>query len=286
MPQPASSQPTPSQPAPSQPAPSQPTPSQPTPPASTVVDHLVDLVEVLDAAFSSHDDGVIVKVRGLGDTGCDIDAILLPSHEVYDELLGAEFPPYCDAAAVVVRGRARSMGDDIHEVGDILGPVGVVYAVSRDGASASSLRIDDDDPMIVTGGGDECVGRLADAVRRGFGLPTASPEHDVAALGWHVWLHRIHVKAVEGETITTGVIDDLRPQVASSWSELRRQCVQGGLPEVNIHPELAEWMDDGIFSRACLEAFPEVLDVMIELAELIDRDVWEHLVDGLARVYS
>lgn len=258
---------------------------QQAPPAVTVADRLVTLVEALDSTFQSHEGGVIVKVRGLVDSCGDVDAISLPSHQVYDELLGAEFPPYCDAVAVVVRGRARAMANLDYEMGEVLGQAAAVFAVARDGASASSLRIGDDDPVVTAGGLDACVGRLADVVRRGFGLPTSAPDHDVAVLGCHVWLHRLHVKAVEAETITFDVVDALGPCVPESWAELRRQCIEGGWPEIGIHPELAEWMDDGIFSRSCIEAFPELLDVMIEVAELIDQDVWKHLVDRLAELF-
>lgn len=244
-------------------------------------DRLVHLVQALDAVHDHPELGLIVRVLGLDDPAGHLDIVTAWSDSIYDELLGAEFPPNCDAVAVVVHGRARSLGDDDHEPAEVIGRAKVVFAVARDGTSASSLRIDDSAARVLVGGGEECVGRLADVVRRGFGLPTAPPDDEVEALTWLVWLDRIHARVLSAQPVDAAMVDALRPELAPTWQQLLAECCEGRWPELRIHPELAGWMDEGMFARSCREGFVEPTEVMVELGELLDRPVWLHLVQRL-----
>lgn len=245
---------------------------------SSTADHLVDLVEALDTVYDQSDLGLVVRVMGLRDPDGELDIVSAWSDSIYDQLLGVEFPPNCDAVALMVHGRARSTGDDDHEPGHVLGRARVVFAVARDGTSASLLRIGDEDGRVVVGGGEECVGRLSDVVRRGFGLDTSPPDDDVSTLTWLVWLDRIHERVLSAEPVDIGLVDSLRPNLPDTWKQLLDESCQGRWPELRIHPELASWMDEGLFARSCREGFIEPIEIMIELGELLDRPVWLHLV--------
>lgn len=251
------------------------------PPAASTADRLVALVEALDSAYDHPDLGLIVKVMGLDPDHAEFQMASVWPGSIYDELVGAEFVPGCEAVAIVVHGRARSMGDHQHAPGEVLGQAKVVFAVARDTTSVSLLRVDDSEPRVLVGDESDCVGRLADVVRRGFGLATAPPEIDVSELTWLVWLDRIQARVLAAETVDVELVESVYPELPSSWPRLIEECAAGCWPELRIHPELATWMDEGMFSRVCRQGFVEPVETMLELGEVLDRAVWLHLVKRL-----
>lgn len=256
-------------------------PDQAAPFARTTTNRLVKLVETLDTFYCHSEMGLIVRVRDLHSDDGELDIQSIWSDSIHDQLLGIEVPPHCDALAVLVHGRARSLGDSEYERGEVLGRACSILAVARDGTSVSLLRIDDDEPQVFVGGAEECVGRIADVVRRTFGLETVPPGDPVSSLLELVWLDRIYSRVLSAQAVDIATIDALRPELPATWSGLLGQCIEGRWPEFRIHPELATWMDEGIFARTCLQGFTEPLETMIELAELLDRPAWLHLVQRL-----
>lgn len=79
-----------------------------------------------------------------------------------------------------------------------------------------------------------------------------------------------------------GLVEALRPAGPSTWSQLREQCAHGSWVELGCPPDLAEWMDDGMFSRWCSANFPEPLEVLVELSELVASETAQHLADEMA----
>ena len=123
---------------------------------------------------------------------------------------------------------------------------------------------------------------MADALRRTIGVPTAPPSTPVTLAVVHVWLHRVLTFALRGDAVDRALVESLRPSAPAHWSSLREQCVAGGWSELDCSPELAAWMDDGMFSRWCVASFAEPLDVLVELSELVAPAVAEQLARALA----
>lgn len=255
-----------------------------------ITERLAQLVEVLDEAHRNAGRAAsLVRVAGIAADEVELALKPVPPHGVYTELLGATVPPRWEAAGVVVHGTARSLGDvDAGlERGERIGDASVVLIVGRDGTTASLLRIDDGEPRVQVGEPQEaCAGRIVDVVLRGFDLATAPPEHPLCHAAFGVWLHRVHARVIDAMPVDPGVIDALSPSMPPTWEALREQCAAGRWPELGIHPEIAMWMDEGVFSRACVESFPEPLEVMIELSELLDSTTWVHLVESLGTIRS
>lgn len=98
----------------------------------------------------------------------------------------------------------------------------------------------------------------------------------------NLWLHRVLQAAVGTAHVDRSTVDALRPRLPATWTDLRWQCGDGSWPELEVDPELARWMDEGMFARVCLGAFADPLEVTVELSELLAPDVWSHLVARLA----
>lgn len=126
------------------------------------------------------------------------------------------------------------------------------------------------------------TGRLVDALRRCFGLPTAPPEYSAGELVARLWLANV-LAAGEDEAVRQGwklgwkQVRELHPSAealralgvpltgptvdrarevsatAWSWSRLRLQAMEGDWLPALIDPGLAGWMDEGMFSRWVLE---------------------------------
>jgi hypothetical protein len=254
-------------------------------PSSAIGDRLARVAEVLTETHHRGATGHIVRLSGLCADSPELELVPIPAHGVYAELLGQVVSPRWEAAGVVVGGNARSLGDAHHRPGDRLGSATVALVVAREGTTASSLRIDGADPVVqVDGEADGVLGRLVDVVRRGFELPTAPPGHAVESVAAAVWLHRVHARAVEVSSVDVALVESLRPSTPDDWEAWRQQCARSMWPELGIHPELAAWMDDGMFCRTCAEAFPDPLELVVDLSDLLESSVWSHLVTALSSV--
>ena len=142
-------------------------------------------------------------------------------------------------------------------------------------------------------------GRILDALKRCFRLPTPPPEVPAAVLHSTAWLasvideglfserrltwaevERLHplARALSGElAVRANLAGDARGPTESllrqllrvaapaySWEEILRQAAEGELDEL-LEPELAAWMDEGMFSRWILSSLPS-LDQLLHVA--------------------
>ncbi len=160
--------------------------------------------------------------------------------------------------------------------------------------------------MVVPGGVSLDVppteGRLLDCLRRCFGLPTPPPPAGAARVQLVVWLLTVHdtirrtgrqlswrevaelhpVAALRAEP---GLLHRADPAVipeliriagrAWSWEVLRQGAAQGAWGDDIVTPELAAWMDEGMFARWILNELPAP-------EELVDR-VRPHVSPSTAR---
>lgn len=255
-----------------------PTPSHP----SAVDDRLAEVVLLVEQAHESEPGAgaSLVRVRGLESAEVELALAPAPDGDVLGALLGATTPAGWDAAGVVVDGTARGWED-----GRLLAATGTARAAvlcHRSGATASVLRRAGGDPVLDRSpDGSSPVGRVADAVRRSLGLPTAPPEVDVSLVVVQVWVHRVSELALDDGRVDLDVARSLRPPLPTTWSALREQCAAGAWGELSCPPELAAWMDDGMFARWCRASFPEPLEVVVELADLVPLEVGELLARAL-----
>lgn len=121
-------------------------------------------------------------------------------------------------------------------------------------------------------------GRLVDALRRAFALPTVRPQFPATELVSRFWLANVLAAADDraaplnwkrvrelhpsakvlkdvGEPLTGPALDRARRVSAAAWtwSRLRYQAIEGDwLPEI-VDSKLAAWMDEGMFSRWVLD---------------------------------
>lgn len=148
------------------------------------------------------------------------------------------------------------------------------------------------------------TGRLVDALRRTFGLPTAAPEFPASELLARLWLANVLAAGEESTTrlgwkqvrelhpsaealravgvpLTGSTLDRAREVAASAWtwSRLRLQAMGGEWLPALIPPELATWMDEGMFSRWVLEGTRSTA----ELLELVTPWVTPSVLMKLAQ---
>jgi hypothetical protein len=230
-----------------------------------------------------------------------------------DVLLGHRAPPEVDALGVAVSGTAHAQEPDREpdpapdgrpEVPT--GRVRVVQLHARDGRAASRVRrVGTDPPQVVDTGAAE--GDVADCLRRALGLPTAPPPGP-PIVWWAVdWLDAVldHVCREPGRAWTWGHVAALHPlsgplppdrpsalvehvsrrAAGIEWAAVRRAAAVGGgrepVPGGPIGPELAAWMDDGMFARWLLGSRPDPVDVVVDLVDLLPAPVTRGVVEAL-----
>jgi hypothetical protein len=122
------------------------------------------------------------------------------------------------------------------------------------------------------------AGRLPDALRRCFGLATAPPHVASSELLHRMWLGKIAAAASGGAVaLSWDQIRRLHPAVdalksagaplsdelidagikvapdAWTWEQIRAQAAEGGWDQALVPANLADWMDEGMFSRWVLD---------------------------------
>ena len=199
-------------------------------------------------------------------------------------------------------GTARSLdagpGPD-----DAAGRVRIVQLHARDGRAASRIRrVGADPPNILDTGAAE--GDVADCLRRAIGLPTPPPPCGPVAW-WAVdWLDAM-LEAVcrdPARPWTWARVSRLHPLLGSAparqprgprssswpgrapgcdWSSVRSHVGAEGGSRCPIGPELAAWMDDGMFARWLLGSRPDPVDVVVDLVDLLPPSVTRGVVEAL-----
>jgi hypothetical protein len=219
---------------------------------------------------------------GIARPGDDVQLAVRPldGPDVVDALTGYRAPTAWDAFAVVAPGTAH------HVDGGPSRAVVLGALAARDGTTTATIVSAGGDDAGATVA-DEGDGRVLDACRRVLGLPTPSPAHGVAWWAAVHWVDAI-ARAVIGADLGTRPpwatlrrLDDGGRYATRRWSQLREACATGRvrIPELGAHA--ARWMDDGLFSREALAAYPPLRTVLADLRELLPRATYEQLLQAL-----
>jgi len=230
------------------------------------------------------------------------------SGDLVADLLGFVAPPDWEAVGVVVEGAARS-----YRAGEVAGyrhcsserpdRCRVVHLVDRTGESVALLRREGEEPSPLAPD-DSGGGRMVDTCRRMLGLPTAPPPDSTHELWAAMWLDRIVADAADparsgpvaswedavvrhpAAEAVLQADELLRPQVvrhldalgramdaARPWTHLREECAAGRWAVPGVTPEVAAWMDDGMFARWATSEFPLLPELLEALADLVPSGV-------------
>jgi hypothetical protein len=201
-----------------------------------------------------------------------------------DPLVGQHAPPECFAVGAVGTGRMRSL-DPSHEVpakfvAGLTSDIRMACVVARTGEVGWHMELCDgceiSDPP------EE--GRMLDVLRRYMALPTPPPPRPVGrlhAIGWMAgvleraattnrrlrWNEVLGIHpAVSGPcAVVEHSPEDVirRASAEASWESLRLLVATGWQPGGMPDPELARWMDEGMFARWVLASLPE-LETLID----------------------
>jgi hypothetical protein len=205
--------------------------------------------------------------------------------------LGWEAPPECIAVGVVATGRAH-VADTPTEAPAPFSPgpipgIRMCCLVTRRGEVTWRMTLPDGRSF----GDAPQEGRLLDCLRRCFALPTSPPPAGPGQLLSVFWLgaiidedrrvdrgltwreiSRLHPLATMMSS-GTGMCDDLQDvsifiRAATStwsWETLRVRAVTDSWAGELVSPELAAWMDDGMFARWILGALPAPDELLVRL---------------------
>ena len=257
----------------------------PTPPPHPGADALLALATAADARFAGRADAVVLGVHQTSPGTDCLTWVPLGGRHPYDALAGTLAPSHWRAIGVCARGIATgAAGTD--------GAV-VTLLVDRGGASASVLRRGTD----LTPLPGRPDGIIADACRRALAFPTAPPPPSTVGLWTRCWLDRVVELAsdrVPGLTPSWADVARLHPAggagpgadgavpgpvalatAAASlaeawpWAQLRAAPgvvdVPGGAPDAAV----STWMDDGMWARWVLGAFPALGDLVAATRALL-----------------
>jgi hypothetical protein len=237
---------------------------------------------------------VLDPVEGGGDVAEDRFALALSDAE--DALMGWVAAPDCQAVGMIGSGRLRPApgAPAVHGCGSFDG-VRMVCLVTRDGEVTWCMaQTDGSRPSMALAEVPPSEGRLLDCLRRCFGLPTSPPPASPARLQLIVWLvaaleraetsrrplswsevsrlHPVaHLLASELEAPASEIsrFTDALTRMgarAFSWEDIRLQASrQEGFLDDIIDPDLARWMDDGMFARWVLSDLPSVDELFAAL---------------------
>ncbi|MFN8041409.1 MAG: hypothetical protein U0Q07_19485 [Acidimicrobiales bacterium] len=231
-------------------------------------------------------------------------------------LVGERVPDHWDLVALVATGRTYALDADrptdsarAHR-GAPVGRVLFTHVVARTGASAAMVQPFDGEPQLLPSAPGAPAGRADDALRRMLDLPTAPPTHDVAELWALQWVdavlaaaHRDPARPLRWPEVArlhpaarVAARDPLLASLLSGdlvrlgrafarvtpWSFLRHDCAVGRWSVEGIDAAAAAWMDDGMFSRWTMQAFPFLEDELDDLDDLLPPAVADQVRSALA----
>ena len=226
-------------------------------------EHLNALAVAMDAAAEERGwtkRHLLVRVEGADANGVDLGFKEIEGHPL-DTLLGFTAPIEWQALGVCAEGWGASM-DSGCRPSQAKGRMRTrtTALVTRDGAMASGFRMAGGGEFELIPGG---VGMIPDALKRALGVPTAPPE--VPFVGW---VARMLLLLIIGDDGLRGHRKvpwcQLRPSLErhtaladdGSWEAFR--SVAAKRPDViaDLTPEIAAWMDEGMFSRWVIGGMP------------------------------
>lgn len=210
--------------------------------------------------------------------------------------VGWRAPADCQAVGVVATGRAHVEQGPAESPVRSLRPgttpgLRVCCVVARDGRIGWRMVLpngesSDDAPE---------SGRILDCLRRCFGLPTPPPPQGAGALQSVLWLTAVLNEAEKEERrLPWRAITRLHPvagalelgeraaaspadmtalvRVAArawTWTELRLLALDSPWTGEIVSPEMAAWMDDGMFARWVLDALPDPEELLARVRPLV-----------------
>ena len=199
-------------------------------------------------------------------------------------LMGWTAPPHCLAVGTVATGTLRSLPDAA-----AMTRVRMCCVVGRDGGVGWTLQ----PPGAASCSSPPDAGRVLDCLRRCLGLPTPAPESTSGRLQAAAWVASVLDEALRsagpltwadvarlhplarllagtlpgpGAPAEVGPLGDLIRSAANAWSweEMRTEAARGNLAGL-VDAGLAEWMDEGMFSRWLLELIPSTEPMLAAL---------------------
>ncbi len=216
--------------------------------------------------------------------------------DVVCALGGFVAPAGWDAFGVVAPGRRLMLDSLDPELVD--DSVTVCALLGRGGMVASEVRTSAG--AVVAQGAT--TGRIVDACRRVLGLGTAAP-----LLGPHVWvtlrwLDRVLAVVLDADLGRPPMWPELallhrldapsrRSPGASSarrtvpewtWTDLRTACADDIVEVPGIDPDMAGWMDDGLFAREAIAAFAPLVESLGDLRQLLPPGTFEKVVEHVS----
>jgi hypothetical protein len=226
-------------------------------------------------------------VRVLDSPNGDHERIALAFSEDPDGLIGWVATPDCQAVGVVATGRIRALeGAPPGLVVPTRNHIRMACVVARDGQVAWKTSVPDGLPA------DQppAEGRMLDCLRRCFGLATPPPPAPPGRLQVVVWLAAVLEEATTArrplswsevgrlhpvaQVLGAELVGSRMPLVpglmrmagsAWSWEDFRLQAQrESGLQDV-VDPDLAGWMDDGMFARWVLSDLPSPDELLTAL---------------------
>jgi len=237
------------------------------------------LLEAVGDRVADQGRPVWVEVRDLPGADADFSLCFLEDPQGF---LGREAPPDCLAVGVVATGKVTVADSEI-EAPVPLAPgvttgIRMCCLVTRDGLVGWRMTLPDGRSLAQA----PTEGRLLDCLRRCLALPTPPPPVGAGQLQSVFWLaaileevHRTDRKLSWREVVRLhpaaellGGFDasaDLQPDLPEliriagdswSWELLRQQAVSDRWAKELVSPDLAAWMDEGMFARWILGALP------------------------------
>jgi hypothetical protein len=234
------------------------------------------------------------------------------------ELMGFDAPPDWWCLGVVASGWASTLLPERGPVARSSGldrrRVRVVHAVSRAGDAVHVIREAGCEPLIdsvpARAATPESSGLLDDCLRRALGLDTAAAPESTVELFALLWIDQLvaaasagaldrarwadlvalHtaglMAASEGDPALDQWVVDHLPRAGvlvaegRPWPRLREETIRGSTT-IGIGPELAAWMDDGMFARAILGNLPPLDETLIDLGALLPAACHRRVVETI-----
>lgn len=260
---------------------------------------LLGFVSAAEAALTAaRADGAILRISDLAPpTECFTWFPLEGTHPL-DVLLGFVAPPHWRALGVSCPGRAHRLDDAAARQAPHgptePDPVMVTLLLDRAGGAAGVMRRGDE--LTTLRGRPEGV--VADACRRALALPTSPPPPSTLGLWTAAWLDRVVERAGRADAAArlrswpavvelhaaAGRAGDGRATVpdpealaraahafarAWPWARLRADPAVVDVPGPPLSPELAAWMDDGMWARWLLSRLPATDDLLAAVRALL-----------------
>lgn len=245
---------------------------------STLAGHLLDAIGGMAAAA-----GHPVWAMLLDTPGGQLELAL--ADPGFDPL-GWSAPPQCRALAMVATGRVRAIDEAVEMPASLAsgrpGGVRMACVVGRSGSVGWHMVLPDGSVF------EEMPesGRMLDVMLRCLNLPTPPPSEPPDVMVAYGWLAALlhgdppdHLlgwsELLDFHPALIGCCQDLFAQMketvigfetgSGSWEEVRVAVAAGDAGDALVPPELADWMDEGMFARWILGSMRPLEDMLDEL---------------------